>query len=63
MADFFLDTLEAIRLIPQRPQTQVSLIEQLAVLQHAANRLGLYDAADFVQRELAKQNFSLDNQQ
>lgn len=34
--------------IEQRPQTQMSLNVQLAKLYFVANRLGLYDAADFI---------------
>lgn len=38
--------------IPQQPQTQAPLADQLRVLQGFANRLGLYDAADCVARSL-----------
>lgn len=38
--------------IPQHPQTQLSLTSQLEVLRAAANRLGLYDGADFIDRVL-----------
>lgn len=41
---------EVIFEIPKQPQTQESLTYQLLQLQVAANRLGLYDAADFLQR-------------
>ncbi len=34
--------------IPQHNQSQSSLVSQLSVLQIAAVRLGLYDAADFI---------------
>lgn len=42
-------------LIPQEPQSQASLDEQLRELQIAANRLGLYDAADIIERVVSKQ--------
>lgn len=35
------------------PQSQDSLIEQLRVLRIAANKLGLYDAADFLTQTLS----------
>lgn len=34
--------------IPKQPQSQISLSEQLIQLQLVANKLGLYDAADFL---------------
>ncbi len=34
--------------IPQQPQSQSSLTDQLEELLQAANRLGLYDAADYL---------------
>ena len=34
--------------IPQQPQTQASLQDQMIVLRFAAVRLGLYDAADAI---------------
>lgn len=36
--------------LPRRPQSQQSLKDQLAELHPVAVRLGLYDAADFLQR-------------
>ena len=36
--------------IPQRDQTQRALQDQLRDLIEIANRLGLYDAADFIRR-------------
>jgi hypothetical protein len=44
------DTLatEHIYMIPQLPQAQYSLEEQIAEMRHAAIRLGLVDAADWV---------------
>jgi hypothetical protein len=41
--------MEADR-ITQQPQTQASLTAQMVVLKMAANRLGLYDAADAIGR-------------
>jgi hypothetical protein len=42
------DTLQAIKDIPQQPQVQASLQEQLVQMRVAANKLGCYDAADFI---------------
>lgn len=38
----------AIKEIEQQPQAQYSMIQQLRELRVAANKLGLYDAADFL---------------
>jgi len=38
--------------IPKQPQAQYSTKEQLVILKVAANRLGLYDASDFLDRFL-----------
>jgi hypothetical protein len=38
--------------IPQQPQSQAPLDEQLLELRIAANRLGLYDGADFLTKVL-----------
>lgn len=43
-----LDINQAISQIPQRPQTQEALNDQLRYLAAIANKMGLYDAADFV---------------
>lgn len=40
--------LDVINSIPQQPQVQYSLMEQLEQLRLAANKLGLYDAADYL---------------
>lgn len=40
--------LRVIAEIPQQPQRQYGTDEQLRVLQAAANKLGLYDAADVI---------------
>ena len=40
--------LDTIRDIPQLPQVQYDLERQLRELRMAANKLGLYDAADFL---------------
>lgn len=42
------DALEIAEQIPQLQQTQIALNEQLEILIVAANKLGLYDAADFI---------------
>lgn len=34
--------------IPQQPQSQAALEDQLHLLKVIANRFGLYDAADFI---------------
>lgn len=39
---------KVINAIPQQPQVQYDLSKQLRKLRHAANKLGLYDAADFI---------------
>lgn len=41
-------TLKVIEEIPQQQQVQYDLHRQLSELRAAANRLGLYDAADFI---------------
>jgi hypothetical protein len=38
--------VEVIKAIPQQAQRQYDTNEQLRLLQTAANKLGLYDAAD-----------------
>ncbi len=40
--------LDIIKNIPQQAQVQYSLQQQLRELRIAANKLGLYDAADFI---------------
>lgn len=40
--------------VTRLPQTQVSLNEQLMALRVAANRLGLYDAADWLTQQMFK---------
>ena len=40
--------LDIVKQIPQVPQTQMALNDQLKILRIAANKLGLYDAADFI---------------
>lgn len=40
--------LKAANEIPQQRQTQMALNDQLRILRVAANKLGLYDAADFI---------------
>jgi hypothetical protein len=41
-----------IKTLPQQPQAQYSLDEQLAELRDAANKLGLYDAADYLSKKI-----------
>ena len=43
---------EAIKKLPQLPQAQYSLEEQLDELRRIANRLGLYDAAEWIEKEI-----------
>lgn len=40
--------MPVIKTVPQQPQTQVSLNEQLVALTVIATRFGLYDAADYL---------------
>lgn len=49
---------DMIRSIPRHPQVQWALNDQLRVLAAAANRLGLYDAADLVRNTLNRQQHS-----
>lgn len=42
--------------IPQQPQVQYSLMEQLEQLRLAANKLGLYDAADYLKFDKKQEN-------
>jgi hypothetical protein len=43
---------KVIAAIPQQPQRQYATDDQLRVLQAAANKLGLYDAADVIRNLL-----------
>jgi hypothetical protein len=43
-----LNFFEVINKIPQQPQVQYNLNQQLQELIIVANKLGLYDAADFI---------------
>jgi hypothetical protein len=52
MADTALQ--EVIAKIPQQTQRQYGTDEQLRLLYDAANKLGLYDAADVIARRLRK---------
>jgi hypothetical protein len=42
---------EELNKIKQLPQTQTSLIKQCEILRIFANKLGLYDAADFLRND------------
>jgi hypothetical protein len=42
---------EELNKIKQLPQTQTSLIKQCEILRVFANKLGLYDAADFLRND------------
>lgn len=48
--------LEDLKSIPAFPQSQRALDQQLADLRAVANRLGLYDAADYLQFEQKERN-------
>lgn len=48
------NAFQAINTLEQVPQAQYSLEEQLQVLRVAANKLGLYDAADFLERYIER---------
>lgn len=52
VADLKLDDKAFIKAIPKRPQRQDALDDQLKDLALVANRLGMYDAADFIDRKL-----------
>jgi hypothetical protein len=43
-----ITVLDVIKDIPQQGQVQYDLTQQLRELRIAANKLGLYDAADFL---------------
>lgn len=45
---------ERISALPQLPQAQYSLSEQLSELRAAAVKMGLYDAADFLKTQHAR---------
>jgi len=49
--------VDVIKDIPQQPQVQYDLTRQLNELRVAANKLGLYDAADFLRPDKDKYNF------
>jgi len=46
--------IDLIKKIPQQPQSQKSLETQLFALRIVADRLGLYDAADFIAKNSPK---------
>ena len=46
----FKSVVDTIKSIPQQPQVQYDLEQQLRELRQAANKLGLYDAADFLNK-------------
>lgn len=48
------NVVETIKEIPQQPQVQYDLKRQLSELRIAANKLGLYDAADFLRSFIDK---------
>lgn len=50
------NVFEDMKSIPKFAQTQRALDEQLADLRAIANRLGLYDAADYIQFEQRERN-------
>ena len=41
--------MQAAKAIPQQPQAQYSTLDQFEILRVAANRLGLYDAAYYLE--------------
>ena len=45
-----VSVLEYVKSMPQLPQVQFSTTEQIEILRMAANKLGLYDAADYLKR-------------
>lgn len=46
--------LKVILALPRQPQRQYSTDEQLRALYIVANRLGLYDAADAITKQLVE---------
>lgn len=48
---------QVIAKIPQQPQRQYGTDEQLQVLWFAANKLGLYDAADRIMAQITNGKF------
>lgn len=44
--------LEILEKIPKLPQRQDAVLDQLMDLWHVANKLGMYDAADFISRSV-----------
>lgn len=49
--------IEVIKAIPQQAQRQYGTDEQLRHLYDAANKLGLYDAADVIRRHMEPSSF------
>jgi hypothetical protein len=47
-------TPDAIKNLPRHSQTQVALNDQLVMLMDVANRVGLYDAADYLRGKLGR---------
>lgn len=47
-----MKTIEIINTIPQQLPVQYDLLQQLAELRKVANKLGLYDAADYLKTVL-----------
>lgn len=47
-----IEARKVIESLSNTPQTQVSLDDQLRVLIDAANKLGLYDARDWISKVL-----------
>lgn len=47
----------------QQPQRQDSLADQLVDVLNAANRMGCYDAADFIRRQVQEQRDEAARQQ
>src|SRR5271154_4480150 len=45
-----MDIIELLDKVPQQPQRQDALANQLGDLFHFAQRLGMYDAADYLQQ-------------
>jgi hypothetical protein len=45
---------EAMKAVPKQHQSQQSLNDQLRALVGVANRLGLYDAADYLKEKTSK---------
>jgi len=59
--DDYKTVLEVVKNIPQQSQVQYDLNRQLRELRVAANKLGLYDAGDFLRLKTEQNNEEICN--